>query len=359
MRKLTLACLTAISVVALLLSGCQKAEEGGMAKKAETIDWKMASSFAATIPLIGTSGPYYSEKLAEASGGRLNIKFFDPGKLVPGLEVFDSVSKGAIDAGWSSSGYWIGKIPAVPMFAAVPFGPDTAEYLAWIFQGGGLDLWRELYAKHNLWVTPCVIIPPEASGWFRKPITSLDQLKGMKIRFFGLGGKVIQKLGASVQLLAGGDIYPALERGVLDATEFSMPSIDEKLGFQQIAKHYYFPGWHQQASLVELMINMDRWKSLNKQDQTLIELTCKDTIIRGMTLGEVQQGPALERIKADGVTIHTWPPEILRALKKTTDEVMEEEANKDPDFRRVYDSYKKFRASYAEWAKLSRIPPGY
>jgi TRAP-type mannitol/chloroaromatic compound transport system substrate-binding protein len=348
-----------MGILALALAGCTKTEESaGGGKELQQVSWKMASTFAATIPIIGDSGPIFSQKLLDASGGRIDIRFFDPGKLVPALEVFDSVSKGAIDAAWSSAGYWIGKIPATPMFAAVPFGPDTAEYLAWMFQGGGLQLWQEIYAKHNLWVTPCVIIPPEASGWFRQPITSLDQFRGMKIRFFGLGGKAVQKLGASVQLLAGGDIYPALERGVLDATEFSMPSIDEKYGFQQIAKHYYMPGWHQQASLVELIINLDRWNSLSKMDQTLIELTCKETLIRGMTLGEVQQGPALARIKEQGVTIHTWPPEFLAAFRKAVDEVMAEEARNDAEFARVYESYRDFRAAYGEWARLSRLPAG-
>jgi TRAP-type mannitol/chloroaromatic compound transport system substrate-binding protein len=356
MKRLVPALLLAAGILAL--AACEKQQQaGGDGEKAmETINWKMASSFAATTPLIGDAGPYFTERLAQASGGRLQIKFFDPGKLVPGLEVFDAVSKGAVDAGWSSPGYWIGKIPATPLFAAVPFGPDMAEYLAWMYEGGGLQLWQELYAEHNLWVTPCTTIPPEASGWFRTPITSTKQFDGMKIRFFGLGGKVMQKMGASVQLLAGGDIYPALERGVLDATEFSMPSIDEKLGFHQIAKHYYFPGWHQQSSLVELQINLDRWNSLTVMDQTLIEMACKDAILRGMTLGEVQQGPALERIEQSGVTIHTWTPEILAEFRKATEEVFVEEAANNADFARVYESYKNFRESYAKWAKLSRVP---
>ena len=346
---------TLAAAVGLMFSGCKK-DDGAAKVAAKEIHWKMASSFAATTPLIGDTGPIFSDTLLKVSGGRLDIKFFDPGKLVPGLEVFDSVSKGAVDAGWSSPGYWIGKIPATPLFASVPFGPDTAEYLAWIYYGGGLDIWRELYAKHNLWVTPCVVIPPEASGWFHQPITKVEQFKGMKIRFFGLGGKAIQKLGASEQLLAAGDIYPALERGVLDATEFSMPSIDEKLGFQKIAKHYYFPGWHQQASIVELMINLNRWNELSPVDQALVELSCKETIVRGMTLGEVQQGPALERIKADGVQIHTWSPEILAAFRKATNEVMEEESKNDADFARAYASFKAFRVGFREWAKLSRVP---
>ena len=221
MRGTAIILLGIVTALAFVFAGCGKKEQpsqGSAGVEQQKVNWKMASTFSATIPIIGDSGVYFSEKLSEVSGGRLNLKFFDPGKLIPALEVFDSVSKGAVDAGWSSAGYWIGKVPASPLFAAVPFGPDTGEYLAWFFQGDGLELWQEIYAKHNIWVTPCVIIPPEASGWFREPIETVEQFKGMKIRFFGLGGKVMQKLGASVQLLAGGDIYPALDRGVLDAT---------------------------------------------------------------------------------------------------------------------------------------------
>jgi TRAP-type mannitol/chloroaromatic compound transport system substrate-binding protein len=344
----------AILMLGLSLSACTK-EDGAAKVAGKEIHWKMASSFAATSPINGSYGPLFSNKLLLVSGGRLDLRFYDPGKLVPALEVFDSVSKGAVDAGWTASGYWIGKMPAAAWFTAVPFGPDLPEYLAWVLYGGGLEMWRELYAKHNVWVTPCVTIPPEASGWFRNQIDTLDQLKGLKIRFFGLGGKVMQKLGASVQLLAGGDIYPALERGVIDATEYSVPSIDLALGFHKVAKHYYFPGWHQPSTILELIINLERWKELSPGDQALIELTCKDTLMRGMTLAEMEQGPALAAIKKEGVQVHTWSPQILLAIRKVTNEVFEEEAKNDADFARVYESYKTFRANYKEWAALSRV----
>jgi TRAP-type mannitol/chloroaromatic compound transport system substrate-binding protein len=348
----------AVVVLVLAITGCerQKKQVEQAPEQGAQVNWKMASSFSATLPIIGTSGPYFSEKVERLTRGRMNIKFFDPGKLVPALEVFDAVSKGSVDAGWSTAGYWIGKIPAAAFFTAVPFGPDTSEYLSWIYHGGGLELWRELYAPHNLYPIPCQAIPPEASGWFRAPISRLDQFKGMKIRFFGLGGQAMQKVGASVQLLAGGDIYPALERGVLDATEFSMPSLDEQLGFSKIAKHYYFPGWHQQSSVAEFIVNVDRWKSLDPADQELLETICRDVILRDITLGEFQQTAALKRIKQDGVSVHFWSQEILTGFKRAWDEVIAENTAKDPDFKRVYESYKAFRDEYAEWAKISRVP---
>jgi TRAP-type mannitol/chloroaromatic compound transport system substrate-binding protein len=320
------------------------------------IRWKMASSYAASLPILGTSGIYFTKRLEEATNGRIRIKFFDPGKLVPGLQVFEAVSTGGVQVGYTAAGFWIGKIPAAAFFGSVPFGPDTDEYLAWIFEGGGLQLWRSLYAKHNLVPYPCGILPPEASGWFRTPITSAEQLKGLKMRFYGLGGKVMEKLGMSIQLLAPGDIFTALDRGVIDATEFSMPAIDEKLGFYEIAKHYYFPGWHQQASLLELLINKKDWEGLTKTDQVLVQMACRDTILKSMTEGEALQGPALERMKAKGVQIHEWSPQMLAKFREATKEVLEEEAEKDPDFARVWHSLSKFREQYAQWRKLSRVP---
>ena len=348
--------LAAVIALGLGLGACQSRQEAATGAADRPVNWKMASAYSATTPIVGVAGPIWSQKLEEVSGGRIRIKYFDPGKLVPALEIFDSVSKGAVDAGWSTAGFWIGKLPSVAMFSAVPFGPDALEYMAWIYEGGGLELWQEIYAENNLWVTPCVITPPEASGWFREPIDRVDQLQGMKIRFFGLGGKVMQKLGASVQLLAPGDIFPALERGVLDATELSMPSIDERFGFHKIAKHYYFPGWHQQSSILELIVNLDRWKELSAKDQELIKLCCRDAIIRGLTMGEVQQGQALANMVVEGVQLHSWAPEIMAAYRQATDEVMAEEAASDARFAQVYESYTRFRAQYAEWARLSRIP---
>ena len=344
--------------LALVFTGCEReqAPSNSPAGGPGTVNWKMASTFSGTLPVIGTSGPYFSEKVERLSRGRLAIKFYDPGKLVPALEVFDAVSKGSVDAGWSTAGYWIGKIPAVAFFTAVPFGPDTSEYLTWMYYGGGWDLWKEIYARHNIMPIPCSLIPPEASGWFRAPIKSVDQLKGMKIRFFGLGGQAMQKIGASVQLLAGGDIFPALERGVLDATEFSLPSIDEQLGFHKVAKYYYFPGWHQQSSINELLINLDRWKSLDAVDQEFLETVCRDVIVRNVTQGEFQQIDALKRIKNEGVTLNYWPTEILTEFKKAWESVIAESSAADPEFKRVYESYKSFREQYSEWAKLSRLP---
>jgi TRAP-type mannitol/chloroaromatic compound transport system substrate-binding protein len=178
--------------------------------------------------------------------------------------VFDAVSTGGINAGWSTPGYWAGKVPALQLFSSVPFGPPANEYMSCVCYLRWLWFYEGLYARHNIKGMLCGIIPPEASGWFREEIQGPEDLKGLKMRFFGLGAKVMEKVGVSTQLLAGGDIYPALELGTIDSTEFSMPAIDIELGFYQIAKHYYFPGWHQQSTFLELIINLEKWNALTE-----------------------------------------------------------------------------------------------
>ena len=249
----------------------------------------------------------------------------------------------------------MGKIPALAWFTAVPFGPGPAEMLAWLYIGGADDIYNRIYTEHGLKGFHCGVIAPEASGWFREPINSVDDLKGLKMRFFGLGAQVMNKLGASTQLLSAADIYPALERGVIEATEFSMPSIDRDLGFYQIAKNYYFPGWHQQSSVLELLLNKKAFDGLSDQHQAMIEITCGDSVRHIIALGEAKQPAALKFLKSKGVTIRRWPPEFLTAVKKAWDEVVVEQRAKDPLFKEISDHYNAFRAEYAVWKDLGYL----
>ena len=216
---------------------------------------KVPICFATSLPGLGSTIKWVADRIETASAGTVAMKVYEPGKLVAPFEILDAVSEGKINAGYSVSGYWAGKIPASPIFTAIPFGPETGEFLAWLYYGNGMKLWQELYDTHgyNVKVLLCGIIAPETSGWFIKPIESADHLKGLRMRFFGLGGEAMQKLGASVSLIPGGEIFPALEKKAIEATEFSMPAIDKKLGFHKIAKFNYFPGWHQQATTFELL----------------------------------------------------------------------------------------------------------
>ena len=338
----------------LLLAGAACLLTAGLAT-ADPVRLKMASTYPSSLTQLGTLGKLLEENITEASAGDIELKFFEPGALVPALEVFDAVKNGSVDAAWSTPGYWQGKEPSLALFAAVPFGPSAGEFLAWLLYDGGEAKMQEVYAKHNIHSIICAVIAPEASGWFREEITSLDQLQGKKMRFFGLGAKVMQKLGVDTQLLAGADIYPALERGTIDATEFSMPAIDLNLGFYQVAKHYYFPGWHQQSTMFELMINMDKWNAMSASQQKLITTTCRANIALGLAEGEAIQGKALAELKENGVQIHRWPQEILDKLEETWNEVAAEQAAADPTFKETWESLQAFRAEYAAWAELGYL----
>ena len=338
----------------LLLAGAACLLTAGIST-AEPVRLKMASTYPSSLTQLGTLGKLLEENITEASGGDIQLKFYEPGALVPALEVFDAVKNGSVDAAWSTPGYWQGKEPALALFAAVPFGPSAGEYSAWLLNAGGEKMMQDIYAKHNIHSIICAVIAPEASGWFREEITSLDQLKGKKMRFFGLGAKVMQKLGVDTQLLAGADIYPALERGTIDATEFSMPAIDLNLGFYQVAKHYYFPGWHQQSTMFELMINKDKWDGMSDQQQKLITMACRANIALGLAEGEAIQGKALAELKGHGVQIHRWPQEILDQLEVTWNEVAAEQAAADATFAATWDNLQAFRAEYKVWSDLGYL----
>ncbi|VUD64744.1 Alpha-keto acid-binding periplasmic protein TakP [Thalassocella blandensis] len=311
--------------------------------------WKLHSAYGQNVPVIGHTAQDIANTITDLSHKEIRVKAFEPGALVSGAHYFDAVSKGAITAAFGNAGYNVGKNSAYAFFAAVPFGPASAEYLAWLHYGGGQQLAEELYARDNIKFLACGIAPPETSGWFVKEIKQVKDLKGLKMRFLGLGARVMEKLGVSTQLMAGGDIYPALEIGTLDATEFSVPAVDRALGFYQIAKHNYFPGWHQQSTVQELLIHLDTWKSLTAQQQKLIETVCLAQTTAMLAEGEALQFKAMQENAANGVINHRWPDEILTSFKQAWDEVIDEEIKQNPDSRKIWRSYSDFRKNYSLW----------
>ena len=314
------------------------------------IKLNVANNFPNSLPIIGEAGSKYAERIKRVSGGNIEMKFHEPGALVPALQSIQAVSKGSVDAAWSSPGFFSGTDSAFNMFSTVPFGPAIPEYMAWMYYGGGLELQNEMFAKHSIHAIPCGIHAPEASGWFRKEIKSVNDLKGLKMRFFGLGAKVMEELGVSTQLLAPGDIFQALQLGTIDATEFSMPVLDQRQGFYQVAKFYYFPGWHQQASIIDLFINQAKWDSFTDQQKAIFEVTCGDMMREVAAQSEALQYKALREMRdKNGVKIMRWSPEILKAYEKAWVKVVAEESSSNPNFKTVWDSYSKFRADYDIW----------
>ena len=324
------------------------------------VKWKMQSAFGSQLSHLGTSGVRFSENMSRISDGKFQVKFFEPGALVPALECFDAASKGSVESCWTTPGYHTGKYPALAFFTAVPFGPGFGEFMAWKMFGGGQELREEIYNKHNLTSMDSFCIGPETSGWFKQEVKSLDELKGLKMRFFGLGAKVIQKLGASTQLLAGADIYPALERGVIDATEFSMPNMDIDLGFYQIAKFNYYPGWHQQISCSELLMNKDAYDGLPENYKAMLQMATGESIVHTYAETEAKNfGAMMEMKEKYGVTNVRWGDEELAAFEKAWREVVEEESADDELFKKVADSYFSFRKDYSIWGENQSMKATY
>ncbi len=316
----------------------------------------VTSTYPTSLTLVGESSLKTAKRIHRASGGEIELKIHEPGALVPGLQAIQAVSRGSVDAAWSAPGFFSGIDPVFNLFTTVPFGPGIGEYLAWMYYGGGQELQNEMFAQHDVQPIICGIHPPESSGWFRKEIKTVGDLKGMKMRFFGLGGRVMEKLGVSVQLLAPGDIFQALQLGTIDATEFSMPALDQKLGFYQVAKYYYFPGWHQQASIFDLFINKKKWDSLSDRHKAIIELACGDSVRDVIAEGEAIQWKAMKEMQdKNGVKILRWSPEIMKAYEKAWNEVVAEESAKSANFKKVWDSYSRFRADYAIWREYGYL----
>jgi TRAP-type mannitol/chloroaromatic compound transport system substrate-binding protein len=326
----------------------------------DRVKWKMQSAFGSQLAHLGTSGVRFTETMDRLSASNFEIKFFEPGALVPALECFDAASKGSVESCWTTPGYHTGKYPALAFFTAVPFGPQYGEFFAWKVYGGGNELRNEIYSQHGLYSMDVFAIGPETSGWFREEVQSLDELKGLKMRFFGLGAKVMQKLGVSTQLLAGADIYPALERGVIDATEFSMPNMDIDLGFYQIAKFNYYPGWHQQVSVSELLMNKAAWDALPDQYQAMLEIAAGESIHHTYVETEAKNPGAMNKMLTDyGVTNMRWGDEELAAFEQAWLEVLEEESANDELFGKVAESYLAWREVYKTWGDAQFLRSTY
>lgn len=320
------------------------------------VRWNMQSWFPSKLPQAGSIGKAIETKINVVSGGNVQIKFFEPGALVPPPQCFDSVASGALTACWSTPAYWHGKDPAFSVFSAVPFGPGWAELLGWFYNGGGREIYDELYHKHGIHAMPCGGMVPEASGWFKKDIKSVKDLKGLKMRILGLGGSTMEKMGVSPQLLPGGEVYPALELGTIDAAEFAAPTVDLALGFHQVAKSYWFPGWHQPSTFYDLMMNKKNWDALSKTQKAQIESVCGDNVRQLIAEGEAAQTKALRELQSKGVKINRWSKSDLDELHKAWMTVAQEYSAKSPMFKRAWESQQAFRKDYKMWKDLQTLP---
>ncbi len=320
------------------------------------VHWRLPLSFQTTMPVLGDNPIYVTNMLRAASSGAVDLRIFEPGEIVPAFGISEAVREGKVKAGYTWLGYDQGRIPAATLIAAVPFGMEPWEFAAWWFEAGGRELGRALYATHNIRPIFCGLTGPETAGWFRRPLESLDDVRGLKIRFAGIGGKVMERIGASVTMLPGGEIFQALEKGAIDATEYASPIVDQSLGFNRVAPYNYYPGWHQPATSSHMVINLDAWNGLSTADQTLIEIVCTAGVLRNLARSEALQGEVIAALPSVGAEVRTLPEEILRELERVTMQVLTEEAGKDADFAAILKSQQRFRADYAHWKALAYLP---
>lgn len=315
----------------------------------------MQSVYPSSLPLLGDSGVKLTEQVKALTQGALEIEFNEPGAIVGGNEMWDAISTGAVDAGWYSPGFAQGIIPSAAIFTAVPFGPDVREYTAWWYYGGGQELWADITKDYNIHTELCAILVPEASGWFAKEINSPADLQGVKMRIFGLGAAVMAKLGVEAQSMPVADTLTALRLGTIDAAEVSFPLIDKAVGMNEYASHYYFPGWHQQTSLITFIINQDVWDGLSDHNKDVIRTVCAANVALTSAQGEAQQLEPLADLKEAGVNVHTWSPEMIDAFRGAWDEVVAEQSAADEDFARAWKSLSDFREKFKTWSDIGYL----
>ncbi len=317
-------------------------------------NWKMVTTWPPHFPVLGEGADFLAKWIEEMSDGRLKIHVYGGGELVPPLGVFDAVSQGTVEMGHGAAYYWAGKMPACQFFAAVPFGFNAQQMNAWLYGGGGWELWKELYASFNVVPFPAGNTGVQMGGWFNKEIKSLDDFKGLKMRIPGLGGKVVARAGGNAVLVAGGEIYTNLDRGVIDATEWVGPYHDLKMGFYKAAKYYYYPGWHEPGTVLEVMVNKRAWEGLPKDLQAIVETACWRSNIWMLSEFDAKNEDSLqELVNKHGVQLRKFPDDVLRGLRKLANEVVEELAQSDPASKKVYASYQAFRKKIDPWTDIS------
>jgi len=320
-----------------------------------TIHWRLASSFPKSLDTIYGGAEVLAKRLDEITGGKFQIRVFAGGEIVPGLQVLDAVQNGTVECGHSASYYYVGKNKTFAFDCAIPFGLTSRMQNAWMYHGGGLQLMREFFKGYNIVNFPGGNTGTQMGGWFRKEIKKLADLKGIKMRIPGIGGEVMSKLGVIPQTLAGGDIYPALESGAIDATEWIGPYDDEKLGFFKVAKNYYYPAWWEGSTQLSFYVNSKKWAELPPAYQAAFEAAAAEANVGMQALYDVKNPAALGRLVHEGVKLHPFPQEMMVAARKAAFEIYDAEAAKNPAFKKVYTEWKKFRDNEIQWFRVAEV----
>lgn len=324
------------------------------AASGKTYEWKMITTWPPNFPILGEYPVKIAKWLETISNGRLKIQVYGGGELVPALEVFDAVSNGVAEIGHGASYYWAGKSPTAQFFTAVPFGMNTQQLNAWLYDGGGYEFWKELYSDFNLFPLPCGNTGAQMGGWFNREINSLADLKGLKIRIPGLGGKVITRAGATSILSPAGELYTNLERGVIDALEWVGPYHDYLMGFHDIAKYYYSPGWQEPTATLELIINKNAYDQLDDELKDAVSLAAASANVMILSEFEARNMEYYFKIKNEGkVEFRNYPDDVMKRLQEITKDILNELASGDKFAEKVYNSYTNFQKNISQWTDIA------
>ncbi|MCU0490733.1 MAG: TRAP transporter substrate-binding protein DctP [Chloroflexaceae bacterium] len=333
------------------------AQPPAQAQEKPAIEWQMATSWPESLrETIFGGAVVFSERLAALTGGKFKVTPEVAGKLAPGLQVLDVVSQGAVPMGHTASYYYVGKSPVTAFGTALPFGLNYQQQNAWLFAGGGLQQLQEFYAaKFNVIQFPAGNTGVQMGGWFRKEVNTVNDLQGLKMRIPGLGGQVMTKLGVTVQAIAGGEIFQALQTGAVDAAEWVGPYDDEKLGFNKVANFYYAPGWWEPGPTLEVEVNLDKWKELPAEYQEAVKTAAFEANTMMMAKYDALNQAALKTIVGGGVQLRTYSPEIMDAAETASFQLFDEFAAKDADFKKIFDGWKEFRTGVYSWNKVNEF----
>ncbi|TSA11281.1 MAG: ABC transporter substrate-binding protein [Betaproteobacteria bacterium] len=318
-----------------------------------TVSWRMVGSWPKSLDTLFGGMEFISKRVAAATGGKFTIKVFAAGEIVGGLQVLDAVQNGTVECGHTATYYYFGKDPTFALNCAVPFGLNSRQQNAWMVHGGGMELIRDFYKGYNCTLFPCGNTGTQMGGWFRKEIKTVADLKGLKFRMGGYAGRVLTKLGVVPQQIAGGDIYPSLEKGTIDGAEWVGPYDDEKLGFYKVAKYYYYPGWWEPGTEIDLLVNLKAFDALPKEYQAILESACADANGWMMAKYDAENPAALKRLLANGVQLRSFSNAIMAACYKATNEVNAESAASNPAFKKIYEAMSKFRSETVQWFSLA------
>ena len=318
-----------------------------------TIKWRCTSSFPKSLDTIYGAAEVIAKRVSAATGGKFAIQIFAAGEIVPGLQAMDAVKDGTVECCHTAPYYYFGKDPTFAFACAIPFGMNARQQNAWMYHGGGMELMRDFLKDYNIINFPAGNTGAQMGGWFRKEIKSVTDLKGLKIRIGGFAGRVMSKLGVVPQQIAGGEIYPALEKGTIDAAEWVGPYDDEKLGFYKVAKYYYYPGWWEGGPELDLFVNIKQWEALPPEYKAILEAACAEANGWMVSKYDALNPAALKRLVGNKVQLRGFSKDIMNACYKAANEVYAEESAKNPKFKKVYDAWKAFRDDQILWFRVA------